>query len=194
MTLVRKEKNETWGFAKVGMGAGLVAGFALFSSFFAIDQALNIPSGTFYKTIGIATGVDGMSGIVVGFMAHMGTAALIGAIYNIAASKWRTFWVVTPPKGILMGGITGLIIFGLVFLPIHNFVMLPIIAQEFIIMDESQLNLKELEALNTLLWNTDTVYWHAGVLHVLYGVVMGLISGFILHDKYKKVKRIKGFW
>ena len=39
------------GLVKAGIGAGLVAGFALFSSFFAIDQMLDIPTGTFYKTI-----------------------------------------------------------------------------------------------------------------------------------------------
>ena len=43
---------------KGGMGAGLMGGFALFSSFFAIDQMLDIPAGTFYKTIGITMGVD----------------------------------------------------------------------------------------------------------------------------------------
>ena len=40
---------------KGGIGAGLMGGFALFSSFFAIDQMLDIPAGTFYKTIGVTT-------------------------------------------------------------------------------------------------------------------------------------------
>ena len=43
---------------KGGIGAGLMGGFALFSSFFAIDQMLDIPAGTFYKTIGVTMGVD----------------------------------------------------------------------------------------------------------------------------------------
>ena len=44
---------------KGGLGAGIMGGFALFSSFFAIDQMLDIPAGTFYKTIGVTMGVDG---------------------------------------------------------------------------------------------------------------------------------------
>ena len=32
---------------KGGLGAGLMGGFALFSSFFAIDKMLDIPAGTF---------------------------------------------------------------------------------------------------------------------------------------------------
>ena len=194
MTLVQKEKENIGYLAKVGAGAGLVAGFALFSSFLSIDQQLNIPNGTFYQTIGIPLGVDGMSAIAIGFFAHLATAALIGVCFNIAASKWRTFWIVTPPKGMLTGAITGGIVFAVFFLPVHTFAMLPIVEQEFIIMDESQLNLEQLRALETLLWNNDYVLWYSAFLHVLFGVVMGLMSGFILHEKYKKVKRIKGFW
>ena len=199
MTAIEEEKHKNWNSAKVGIGAGLVAGFALFSSFLSIDQQLNLPHGTFYKTIGIPLGVDGTSAIAIGFIAHMATAMLIGIAYNIAASKWRTFWVVTAPKGMLTGAITGAIVFAIFFLPIHTFVMVPIVSEEFIIMNEeqlleSQLNIKEIEALNSLLWNSDFVLWYSAFLHVLFGVVMGLISGFILHDKYIKVKRIKNFW
>ena len=61
-----------------GFGAGLVAGCALFSSFLSIDQQINIPHGTFYKTIGIPMGVEGMGAVAIGFMAHIIVAALIG--------------------------------------------------------------------------------------------------------------------
>ena len=66
---------------KGGLGAGLMGGFALFSSFFAIDQMLDIPAGTFYKTIGVTMGVDETSAIAMGFMAHMGVAALLSLIH-----------------------------------------------------------------------------------------------------------------
>ena len=56
---------------KGGIGAGLMGGFALFSSFFAIDQMLDIPAGTFYKTIGVTMGLDEFSAIAVGFFSHM---------------------------------------------------------------------------------------------------------------------------
>ena len=83
---------------KGGLGAGLMGGFALFSSFFAIDQMLDIPAGTFYKTIGVTMGVDETSAIAMGFMAHMGVAALIGAMYFLASNIWRFFRLVTVPK------------------------------------------------------------------------------------------------
>ena len=88
------------GKAKVGAMAGLVAGFALFSSFLSIDSSLDIPNGTFYKTIGMPLGIEGFDAVAFGFFAHMGSAALIGSMYSIAASRLRTFQVVSVPKGI----------------------------------------------------------------------------------------------
>lgn len=194
MSTDESTKSDIVGMAKVGAGCGLVAGFALFSSFLSIDQQLNIPNGTFYKTIGIPLGVEGLGAVMMGFFAHLAASAIIGVCYTIAASKWRTFWIVTAPKGMLTGAITGGIVFLVFFLPIHTLVMVPIVSQEFIIMDESQLDLDQLEALNTLLFSSEFVLWYSAFLHVLFGVVMGTMAGFILHDKYKKVKRVQGFW
>ena len=164
------------------------------SSFFAIDQMLDIPTGTFYKTIGITMGVDEFSGIALGFMAHMGVAALIGAMYLLASNIWRFFRLVTVPKAIMTGVLTGLIVFTLAFLPIHMFVMTPIMEVELIITDVSDFDLEEQEALATLLFNSDKIYYHALILHVIFGAIMGLMGGFILNEDYSKVERIGGFW
>ena len=188
------QKHETLGKAKAGVGAGLVAGFALFSSFLAIDVQLDIPNGTFYKTVGLPLGIEGFGAIVFGFFAHMGTAALIGAAYSVVASKWRTFQLVTPPKGILTGALTGIIVFTVFFLPINYFVMTPMVIAEFSVIDESRMSVAELEALHDLLLGSDLVLWYSLMLHVIFGVVMGLMLGFILHDDYRRVPRMKGFW
>ena len=182
------------GLAKAGIGAGLVAGFSLFSSFFAIDQMLEIPTGTFYKTIGVTMGVDEFAGIALGFMAHMAVASLIGSMYVLASHIWRFFRLVTVPKAIMTGVLTGLIVFTLAFLPIHMFVMTPIMEVELIITDISDFDLKEQEALAILLFNSDKIYYHALILHVIFGAIMGLMAGFILNEDYSKVERIGKFW
>ena len=181
-------------FMKAGAGAGLIAGFALFSSFFAIDQMLDIPTGTFYKTIGVTMGVDESLGIALGFLSHMGVAALIGSMYLLSSSIWRFFRLVTVPKAIMTGVLTGLIVFTLAFLPIHMFIMTPMMEVELIITDISDFDLKEQEALATLLFNSDKIYYHSLILHVIFGAIMGLMGGFILHEDYSKVERIGGFW
>jgi len=179
---------------KGGIGAGLMGGFALFSSFFAIDQMLDIPAGTFYKTIGITMGVDEGLAIAMGFMAHMGVAALIGAMYFLASNIWRFFRLVTVPKAIITGVWTGLIVFTIAFLPIHMFVMTPMMEVELIITDVSKFDLEQQKALATLLYESDKIYINALILHVIYGGIAGFIGGCIMHDDYKGVKRIAGFW
>ena len=179
---------------KGGIGAGLMGGFALFSSFFAIDQMLDIPPGTFYKTIGVTMGVDEGLAIAMGFMAHMGVAALIGGMYFMASNIWRFFRLVTVPKAIITGVWTGLIVFTLAFLPIHMFVMTPMMEVELIITDVSNFDLEQQKALATLLYESDKIYINAFILHIIYGAITGFIGGCIMHDDYKGVKRIAGFW
>jgi uncharacterized membrane protein YagU involved in acid resistance len=179
---------------KGGMGAGLMGGFALFSSFFAIDQMLDIPAGTFYKTIGITMGVDEGLAIAMGFIAHMGVAALIGSMYLLASNIWRFFRLVTVPKAIMTGVLTGLIVFTLAFLPIHMLVMTPMMEVELIITDVSQFDLEEQKALATLLFNSDKIYTNALILHIVFGAIMGFMAGCITHEDYQKVERYGGFW
>ncbi|MDC0193766.1 hypothetical protein OAK01_02190 [Candidatus Nitrosopelagicus sp.] len=181
-------------FMKAGAGAGLIAGFALFSSFFAIDQMLDIPTGTFYKTIGVTMGVDESLGIALGFLSHMGVAALIGSMYLLSSSIWRFFRLVTVPKAIMTGVLTGLIVFTLAFLPIHMFIMTPMMEVELIITDISDFDLKEQEALATLLFNSDKIYYHSLILHIIFGSIMGLMGGFFLHEEYEKVPRKGGIF
>ena len=195
MSSKNRDPEGLFGTVKVGFGAGLVAGCALFSSFLSIDQQINIPHGTFYKTIGIPMGVEGMGAVAIGFMAHIIVAALIGIAFNLAASYWRTFRIVTVPKGILTGAVTGAIVFSLAFLPMHSLVMMPLLEDE-LNSTESLLNIMpdEKEALSELVMNNDFVLWYSALLHVIFGSVMGLMSGFLLHDRYRNVERIRSFW
>ena len=195
MSSQNDEKSSLFDNVKVGFGAGLVAGCAIFSSFLSIDQQINIPHGTFYKTIGIPMGVEGLAAVGIGLIMHMIVAALIGICFNLAASYWRTFRIVTIPKGILTGAVTGAIVFSLAFLPLHTMVMMPIMESELSSAD-SLLNImpEEKEALMTLIENNDFVLWYSALLHVLFGAVLGLMSGFLLHDRYRTVERIRSFW
>ena len=195
MSSANEEKSDLFGTVKVGFGAGLVAGCALFSSFLSIDQQLHIPHGTFYKTIGIPMGVEGFGAVLIGLMMHITVAAIIGIAFNLAASYWRTFRIITIPKGILTGAVTGAIVFSLAFLPLHTLVMMPLLENALESGDTLITILpKEKEALLTLIQGNDFVLWYSAFLHVLFGSVLGLMSGFILHDKYRNVTRIRSFW
>jgi len=74
-------------------------------------------------------------------------------------------------------------------------VMMPILESELTSTD-SLLNIlpEEKEALLELIANNDFVLWYSAFLHVIFGSVMGLMSGFLLHDRYRTVERIRSFW
>ena len=195
MSSKNSDSEGLFGTIKVGFGAGLVAGCALFSSFLSIDQQLNIPHGTFYKTIGIPMGVEGFGAVLIGLLMHITVAALIGIAFNLSASYWRTFRIVTVPKGILTGAVTGAIVFSLAFLPLHTMVMMPILETTLSSTDSVVSILpEEKEALLELIKGNDFVLWYSAMLHVLFGSVLGLMSGFLLHDRYRNVPRIRSFW
>ena len=129
------------------------------------------------------------------FFSQVYIAALIGIAYNLSASYWRTFRIITVPKGILTGAVTGAIVFSLAFLPLHTLVMMPLLETALDSGDSIITILpKEKEALLTLIQGNDFVLWYSAFLHVLFGAVLGLMSGFILHDKYRNVTRIRSFW
>jgi len=190
MSSIKDEESDLFGTVKVGIGTGLIACVALFSSFLSIDQQLGLPTGLFLKTMHNAFGVDLLLGLFIGFCA----AALIGISYNLLSSNWKTLRIITTPKGILTGAAAGAIIFGLIFLPLHTLVFLPAVESNIILNDSLDFSSEEKESLKTLLFNSDLVLWYSAFLHILFGSILGLMSGFILGDRYKDVKRIRSFW
>jgi hypothetical protein len=190
MSSTKEEKSDLLGTIKVGIGTGLIACVALFSAFLSIDQQLGLPNGLFFKTMHAAFGIDLLLNLFIGFCA----AALIGISYNLLSSNWKTFRIITTPKGILTGAVAGTIVFGLLFLPLHVLVFLPAVESNIILNDSLDFSSEEKESLKILLFNSDLVLWYSALLHVIFGSILGLMSGFVLGDRYTYVKRIRSFW
>lgn len=181
--------QEIYGKAKVGTVAGLVGGFALFVSLFGIDSQLGVAPGTFYMMLGLAVGLHDMPAIVFGFMAHMLTAATIGALFCVCSTLHRALYITSVWKGIFAGGVTGLEVYAIFFIPITLFLMIPTIDSTIIDGSNTVVSAYERGAVTVLRANLDLIMWGALVLHVLYGSIMGLFSGMILHEDYKIPKK-----
>lgn len=181
--------QEIYGKAKVGTVAGLVGGFALFVSLFGIDSQLGVAPGTFYMMLGLAVGLHDMPAIVFGFMAHMLTAATIGALFCVCSILHRVLYITSVWKGIFAGGVTGLEVYAIFFIPITLFLMVPTIDSTIIDGSNTVVSAYERGAVTVLRANLDLIMWGALVLHVLYGSIMGLFSGMILHEDYKIPKK-----
>ena len=175
--------------AKTGCIAGLVGGFALFSSFFWIDSEVGVPFGTFYKMIGLLVGLDGMSAITFGFFAHMITAATIGAVFCICSRLHKLLYISGIPKGIVGGAVTGIEVYAIFFMPITLYVMFPMVSYQA--SGLSALSAEDMKIAAMLLDTSDTILWGALILHVLYGSIMGLFSSMMLYDEYKMKGKTK---
>jgi hypothetical protein len=183
-------RSDFKGTVKVGITTGLVAGVALFATFLSIDQQLGLTNGLFFKTMNAAFGVEPILAIFIGFCA----SALIGICYNLVSDNWKTFRIITTPKGILTGAIAGTIVFALLFVPLHTLVFIPAVESNILLNDSADFSSKEIKELKSLLLNSTFVLWYGALIHVVFGTVLGLMSGFTLADRYTGVKRIRSFW
>ena len=179
-------KQEIVDKAKVGTVAGLVGGFALFVSFFGIDSQLSTEPGTFYMMIGLSVGLHGISAIIFGFMAHMLTAVTIGAVFCIVSALHPILNITSIWKGVCAGGVTGLEVYAIFFMPITLFVILPTINSIDANASDTATTIHERQIISILKSHMDIIMIGSLVLHVLFGTIMGLFSGMILHEDYKK--------
>jgi hypothetical protein len=148
--------------AKIGCVAGLVGGFAIFISIFVIDLSMGSSQGAFYKIVGLAVGSSGLEATLIGMVSHMLTASLIGTVFGIGSGAHKKLDVFSIKKGAIAGITTGLVVFGVFFVPISLFVIMPII-QSSTITGES----------GVLLANSNLIIISALELHAVFGVVMG---------------------
>ena len=153
-----------------GIIAGLTAAWAIFGLFLAVDSQLNVPPGTFYKTVGLVFGISSAYAMYVGFLLFMVTAIIISIIYNYISKRIRIFHISSMPKGIGTGILAGVIVWGILFLPIHYYVIQPALS--------SMANAGSLDSsvANQLIQLSDTVIIGSLALHMLFGGVMGFCS------------------
>lgn len=185
--MISISRQEICGKAKAGAVAGIAGGSALLVSFFGIDANLNLAPGSFYMMIGLAAGFHGMPAIVFGGLTHMLTAATIGAVFGVCSTLHPMLNIRTIWKGIFAGGVTGLEVFAIFFMPITLYVMIPTIDS---VTGQSNLALEqERLAVTVIKAHLDTIIWGALVLHIIYGAVMGFFVGIIVRDDYKKTPK-----
>ena len=178
-------RHEMYGKAKAGSVAGIAGGVALLASFFGIDSSLNLPPGSFYMMIGLAVGLHGIPAILFGSIVHMITAATIGAVFCMCSALHPALYLRSIWKGVFAGGVTGLEVYAIFFMPITLYLMIPALDAA----TSSAVSGQEYLAVSVLKAHLGTIIWGALILHVLYGIVMGFFSSTILHDDYKKIPK-----
>lgn len=158
--------------AKAGIAAGQAGAWAIFGLILAIDATVVAPPGTFYKMIGMALGQGPSSAVFLGFFMHMVTATVIGVIYMMISNSVKRLHIRSIPKGLATGVITGVVVWAVLFLPLHFGVVEPML--ERIVAQGSQAPMFQLA--EKLIALSTTILAGALALHIVFGGVMGFIG------------------
>lgn len=156
---------------KDGIVAGQAAAWAIFGLFLSVDATLVTPPGTFYKMIGMALGQGPATDVYTGFLLHMITATIIGIIYTTISKSVKKLYIGSVFKGLGTGIITGVAVWGVLFLPLHFAVMQPML--QGIAADPQSPNF---ELATKLVQLSTTIVSGSLALHVLFGGVMGFVG------------------
>jgi hypothetical protein len=167
---------------KSGIVAGQTAAWAIFGVFLAIDSSvLMMPPGALYKTIGMALGQGPATDVYVGFVMHMITATVIGITYMIVSDRVRPLYINSVFKGLATGPITGVVVWAMLFLPLHFVVIQPMLAataqgaEEFVTAGQLS-ELSDAQIASRLLEFSGSILIGSLALHILFGCVLGFLG------------------
>ncbi len=181
----RVSPREIYEKGKVGVMTGFIGGIMILVAFVAIDSELLFSPWAFYTVIGLSVGLKGLSATLFGVVAHMLTAVTIGAVFCVCSALHPIFYLNRTWKGILGGGVTGLEVYAIFFMPITLFIVLPAINSIYSNTNLPGLTDDDRSMLTALKTNLPLVMWGAMGFHILYGTIMGIYSSILLSDKYK---------
>ncbi len=168
---------------KSGIVAGQAAAWAIFAVILAIDSFILTPPGTFYKVIGMALGQSPATDVYVGFLMHMIAATVIGIAYMIISDRVKVLYISSVFKGLATGPITGVVVWAILFLPLHLAVIQPMLQTlaEGISPEDVELagHLSEIsneELAARLVGLSDMVIAGSLAMHILFGCVLGFLG------------------
>lgn len=168
-----------------GIIAGLTAAWAIFGLFLALDQEMGLQPGALFQMVGIAFGIDTSYAVYIGFLLYMITAVIIGIIYSGVSKRIKVLYINSVLKGVGTGILAGIIVWGVLFMPINYVIMQPTL-QKMVV--ESNPSSSQYAMANKLIELSNTIFWGSLSLHIVFGGVMGFCARLavaetsIIHD------------
>jgi NADH dehydrogenase len=162
-------------FVVIGAIAGAVA-MVIPKTLFEVQMGL--PYYLTWIVFGHIAGVYSSvsASIIAGAMLHIITAISIGVVTGIFLYKSDILNISKPSNGVIYGLITGIVVFAVFFIPVNQFVLSPEIID---ILPEVQPSTKEAEAANTIRENQSSIMIGSIVMHLVFGVTLGIISSLL---------------
>ena len=175
--------------AKYGSIAGIIATWSISTAIAASELELGLPISTFYTVIGISLGSnDLIASAYLGFGLHLATGTILGAIIGALAVKIESRKNVTKifktSRSILMGIVTGGLMWLILFLPISVILIQPSIDRIAQILGSGEENaiLSVFDA-SRLGQSFTGIVISAIAFHVVWGAIFGFIISSLLRIK-----------
>jgi hypothetical protein len=160
--------------------AGLLASIVISGLLFSLDVISKTPSGTFFAVIGSSLGYyDSNTSPYIGLLLHFATGTVAGNLLGQGAIFWKNLIPYGLKRGIIMGVITGISLWLVLFLPLTTYVIQP------------KLNMFNYSAPNQYVFviaqhfqglNTEVLIG-SFFFHIIYGIILGLIAGRLVELK-----------
>jgi hypothetical protein len=184
---VKIEKNSRYLLAYCTL-AGLLSSIVISGLLFSLDFISKTPFGTFFAVIGSSLGYyDSNTSPYVGLLLHIATGTVAGNLLGQGALFWNRLIPFGIKRGTILGIITGISLWLILFLPLTVYIIQP------------KLNMFNFSAPNQYVFviaqhfqGLDlAVVIGSFFFHLIYGIILGLIAGRLIELKYSEGNSIK---
>jgi hypothetical protein len=138
-----------------------------------IAMMAGMPANTMPVAMGMAFGVNQNDAMMTGLGMHLLTSTLIGAIFGMVTGSVDKLKITGFRKGTGEGLITGMIAFGVLFIPISMMVMPPVLVQMMMQMNP---NMTQQQAMSMLQQGMPMMMALGVLEHLVYGAVLGAVA------------------
>ena len=161
--------------------AGLLASIVISGLLFSLDFISKTPFGTFFAVIGSSLGYyDSNTSPYIGLLLHFATGTVAGNLLGQGAIFWKKLIPYGLKRGIIMGVITGISLWLVLFLPLTTYVIQP------------KLDMFNLSAPNQYVFviaqHFQGLYMAVVIgsffIHIIYGIILGIIAGRLIELKH----------
>jgi hypothetical protein len=123
--------------------------------------------------LGLAFGINSLYASYAGFLLHMITGVVIGVIYSTISQNIKKLYIISVYKGAGTGILTGIVVWGVLFLPLNYGIMQPTLNN---MVDSSNPTSSEFLMAKQLLELYNVIIFGSLVLHIVFGGVMGFCA------------------
>src|ERR671925_1577335 len=185
--------------AKYGAIAGLIATWSISTAIAASELELGLPISTFYAVMGISLGsIDFVTAAYLGFGLHLLTGTILGAAFGglaITVEIRRNITnILDPYRSILMGIVTGIVVWLVLFLPVTSLIIQPSIGRiaDTLSLVQNNNNISSFSSfdMGNLGQLSRGIAISAVVFHVVWGAIFGFIISSLLRIKVYNKNRM----